>query len=119
LGKFLEVLGLESVGTFYVHLEYSTAVWYILGPFCNLVVIWYIFPSFGTLYQEKSGDPGSGSGKEQQVAIFHLSTAATQKKPSETSLRGPRMAVSFLVPSGQNPGKDQRSGRFDEFKFRP
>jgi hypothetical protein len=32
------------------HLEYFTA----LG---NLVAIWYIFPRFGTLSQEKSGNP--------------------------------------------------------------
>jgi hypothetical protein len=27
-------------------------------PFCNLVAIWYIFPRFGMLCQEKSGNPG-------------------------------------------------------------
>jgi hypothetical protein len=26
----------------------------------NFVVIWYTFPCFGILYQEKSGNPGSG-----------------------------------------------------------
>jgi hypothetical protein len=35
------------------------AIWYILGPFGNLVVIWYIFPRFGILYREKSGNPGA------------------------------------------------------------
>jgi hypothetical protein len=32
--------------TFYVHLV-------------HFVVIWYIFPRFGMLYREKSGNPGS------------------------------------------------------------
>jgi hypothetical protein len=27
-------------------------------PFGNLVVIWYIFPRFGILCKEKSGNPG-------------------------------------------------------------
>jgi hypothetical protein len=29
----------------------------MLWPFGNLVVIWYIFPRFGILCQEKSGNP--------------------------------------------------------------
>jgi hypothetical protein len=47
----------ENVGTFYYHLEYITAIWYILGPLSNLEVSGYIFPRFGILYQEKSGNP--------------------------------------------------------------
>jgi hypothetical protein len=31
--------------------------WYILWSFGNVVVIWYIFPRFGKLCQEKSGNP--------------------------------------------------------------
>jgi hypothetical protein len=49
---------MENVATFYAHLEYTTAIWYILWPFGNLVVIWFIFPRFGILYQVKSGNPG-------------------------------------------------------------
>jgi hypothetical protein len=30
----------------------------ILWQFGNAVVIWYIFPRFGILCQEKSGNPG-------------------------------------------------------------
>jgi hypothetical protein len=37
------------------------AIWYILWSFGNFVVIGYIFPRLGTLGQEKSGNPGSGS----------------------------------------------------------
>jgi hypothetical protein len=31
--------------------------WYTLWPFGNLVEIWYVFPYFGTLNKEKSGNP--------------------------------------------------------------
>jgi hypothetical protein len=34
-----------------------TAIWYILCPFDGHVTIWYIFPRFGILRQEKSGNP--------------------------------------------------------------
>jgi hypothetical protein len=33
------------------------AIWYILWPFGNVAVIWYIFLRFGILCQEKSGNP--------------------------------------------------------------
>jgi hypothetical protein len=33
------------------------ASWYIPWPFNYLVAVWYIFPRFGILYQEKSGKP--------------------------------------------------------------
>jgi hypothetical protein len=35
-----------------------TAIRCILWPLDNVVVIWYIFPRFGILCQEKSGNPG-------------------------------------------------------------
>jgi hypothetical protein len=45
---------------------YLMAFWSILGPirifYGHLVyflIIWYIFPRFGILYQGKSGNPGS------------------------------------------------------------
>jgi hypothetical protein len=41
----------------YGRLQYITSIWYILWPFSNLDAIWYIFPRFGTLCQEKSGNP--------------------------------------------------------------
>jgi hypothetical protein len=40
---------------------YFTALWCSLWPFGNVVVILYIFPSFGILCQEKSGKPDLGS----------------------------------------------------------
>jgi hypothetical protein len=60
-----------AIWYFYGHLEYFTVILYILWPFgifcghlVHFVVIWYIlrsfwyiFPRFGMLYQEKSGNP--------------------------------------------------------------
>jgi hypothetical protein len=42
---------MKDVGTFYGHFVYFTAIWYMLWS------VWYIFPLFGMLYQEKSGKP--------------------------------------------------------------
>jgi hypothetical protein len=50
-------LGVEKNGIFRCLLESTTAIWYILWPFGNLLAIWYIFTHFGTLCQEKSGNP--------------------------------------------------------------
>jgi hypothetical protein len=48
---------MENAGIFYGHLEYFTVIWYILGLIGNVEVICYIIPRFGTLCQEKSGNP--------------------------------------------------------------
>jgi hypothetical protein len=45
---------LQKVGTFYVNFGY-------------LPVIWYIFPRFGILYQEKSGNPADHKLKLEGV----------------------------------------------------
>jgi hypothetical protein len=46
---------LSSFGIFYDHLVYLPMLW----AFDNFVAIWYIFPHFCILYQEKSGIPDS------------------------------------------------------------
>jgi hypothetical protein len=38
-------------------LVFFMVIWYILWLFDNVVVIGYIFPRFGILCQEKSGNP--------------------------------------------------------------
>jgi hypothetical protein len=51
---------MKNLGIFYDHLVYFTAIGNILWSFgiCTyFVVIWYIFPLFGILNQEKSGNP--------------------------------------------------------------
>jgi hypothetical protein len=44
-------------GIFYGNLKYIRAIRYVLWPFGNLAAIWYVFPRFGTLCHEKSGNP--------------------------------------------------------------
>jgi hypothetical protein len=41
---------MENLGILYDHLVYFTAIGNVLWP--SFVVIWYIFPRFGILYQE-------------------------------------------------------------------
>jgi hypothetical protein len=53
-GYILEGLVIENV----IEIEYITAIGYVLCTFGHFVVIWYIIPRFGTLYQENSGNPG-------------------------------------------------------------
>jgi hypothetical protein len=52
---------MENVGIFYGHSEYFSVIGYILWPFGNVVVIWYIFPRFGIFLQGKSGNPAVDS----------------------------------------------------------
>jgi hypothetical protein len=70
-GQIWECLAMKDVGKFCSHLVHFSAISYILCPFgifcghlVHFVVIWYIlrsfwyiFPRFGMLYQEKSGNP--------------------------------------------------------------
>jgi hypothetical protein len=46
-----------DVGIFYGHLVYFRALEIFYCHLVYFVVIWYIFPRFGMLYQEKSGNP--------------------------------------------------------------
>jgi hypothetical protein len=48
---------MENAGLFYCHLEHFTVIWYVLWPFANVVVNWYISPRFGILCLEKAGNP--------------------------------------------------------------
>jgi hypothetical protein len=47
---------MENAGIFYGHLEYFMVSWYILWSFGNVEVIWFIYPRFDILCQEKSGN---------------------------------------------------------------
>jgi hypothetical protein len=54
VGVFMAIWSiLRPFGLFYGHLIYFVAIWNIYVH----MVIWYIFPRFGMLHQEKSGDP--------------------------------------------------------------
>jgi hypothetical protein len=60
---------MENIGIFYYHLVYFTAIGNILWPFGIFGVIWYIFPRFGILYQEISGNPGLQARAETTILI--------------------------------------------------
>jgi hypothetical protein len=51
---------MKKVGIFCGQLENITTILYTLKPFGNLMAVWYVFPRFGMLNQEKSGNPGRG-----------------------------------------------------------
>jgi hypothetical protein len=48
---------MENDGVFYCHFEYFTDIWYILLPFGNVVVIWYIFLRFWYIVSNKIWQP--------------------------------------------------------------
>jgi hypothetical protein len=65
LGKFLEALGMEKVGIFFDHLEYITAIWYILksgNPNRDLIRFCPTGYSFSMSVQDYPGTPGFGGG---------------------------------------------------------
>jgi hypothetical protein len=49
---------METAGMFNGHSEYFKVIWYILWPFGNVVVIWYIFPHFWYIASRKIWQPG-------------------------------------------------------------
>jgi hypothetical protein len=57
LGKFLEGIGMDKVGIFYGHLEYTSAIWYILWPFGNFVNFVAKFPPFWYIVSRKIWQP--------------------------------------------------------------
>jgi hypothetical protein len=86
---------MENIGIFYNHLKYIMAIWYIIWPYGNLVVIWYIYPRFGILYYEKPGNPATCPGGTLQATQFFFSVF---KKCSISSIQiGIRVARFFLV----------------------
>jgi hypothetical protein len=48
---------MEDVGIFYGHLVHLWSFVIFYGHLVQFVVIWYIFPHFGIVYKEKSGNP--------------------------------------------------------------
>jgi hypothetical protein len=58
------------------HLAYFIAISYILWPFGNFLVIRYIFPHFGALCQEKSGNHDSFGDVEPCLPSEILSSIA-------------------------------------------
>jgi hypothetical protein len=59
--KFGRALEWKMPVFFMTILECFTVIWHILWPFGNVVVIWFIFPRFGILCREISGNPTPAS----------------------------------------------------------
>jgi hypothetical protein len=65
-------------------------IWYILRPFGNLVAIGYGFPRFGTLCQEKSGNPRLDT---DQRANYPAVTTTIARK---SAFRWQRLGIVYL-----------------------
>jgi hypothetical protein len=105
-GFVLEVLGMENVGIFYDHSEYSRPFGtYILWLLDNVEVIWYVFfPRFGKLFPEKSGNPGGGVEGLQRGNTFRK-ISFDPKSP-----QGPECKSNF--DKGKKNGKKSRNNFF-------
>jgi hypothetical protein len=57
MGKYLYIFRWENIYIFYGHLDYFKDIWDILWPFGTFSVHWVHFSGFGTMNQEKSGNP--------------------------------------------------------------
>jgi hypothetical protein len=58
LGSILEGLVMEDVGISNGYLVFLRLLDIFYEHLLYFLVIWYIYPRFGMLYQEKSGNPG-------------------------------------------------------------
>jgi hypothetical protein len=83
-GYIWEVHGMENIGIFNVPLEYFNAIFYILWPFGVFVSIWNIFPRFGILYQEKSGNPASSG--DDKIFLIDIGNCGTLYSNADSSL---------------------------------
>jgi hypothetical protein len=87
---------METVGMFRGHLEYITAVWYVLGPFGNLVVSWDILTHFGKLYQEKSGNPDNDGAMYDLVSTPKMSNNKVKKRSNSSDPLRPELSKPGL-----------------------
>jgi hypothetical protein len=69
------------------HLEYFTAIGHTLWAFGNIVAIWYIFPSFSVLYQEKFGNPALLANKRQLLKLVISNMYLGQNKSQSSQQR--------------------------------
>jgi hypothetical protein len=102
----LEGLEVEHVGLFYGHWEYIKAVWYILWPMDKMLVLWFIFPHFGILYHEKSGnlDPNTlFTSTEAQRWLPSSSSSFPDSPPLFALAQGSGSLGLWLDPSPSVP----------------
>jgi hypothetical protein len=92
--------GMENVVIYSGQKEYLTTIGYIFGAFGNFRVIWYIFPSFGTLYQEKSGNPAGWSNIWRTVFKRRRRIAAIRYfRKVATKFLSQKMILRILGPN--------------------
>jgi hypothetical protein len=80
---------MEIACIFYGLFVYFTVIWYILRPFGNVVVIWCIFPRFGKLCQEKSGNPGYNASEVK----YYSTTSGPGRFENKTNLKKKRSSL--------------------------
>jgi hypothetical protein len=95
LGKFMRTLVWRMFIYFMATWKILWRVWIFYDHLVQFVFIWYIFPGFGNMYQEKSGNPGwrqnSFHKKEKQMVLTGI--------PARVYFR---VARFFLVQTYQN-----------------
>jgi hypothetical protein len=80
----LDGLAIEDVGIFYGQKFYFMYSHFgmLYGHLVYFVVIWYIFPSFDMLYQEKSGNPAFLALMQRHASpdVTPLSTVSLKRR---------------------------------------
>jgi hypothetical protein len=61
---------MKNAGLFYRHLEYITAILYILRSFGNLLVIWHMFSPFWYIVRRKIWQPWSSLTEKQTKLLL-------------------------------------------------
>jgi hypothetical protein len=96
---------MENIGILIGSWEFSTAIVY--GKMLHFVVIWYIFPVFCMLYQEKSGNPeptlGSQDGKTDEAVVSgdHPSLQGFRRRP-RTEVAAEKVSHHGRLPLGMD-----------------
>jgi hypothetical protein len=80
LGKFLEGLATEGVGTFYGRLVYFVAIWYILWPFSKFISFLVYFPHLYMFSRDESGNPDLGGFLLSRGVAVHMWLCAASEQ---------------------------------------
>jgi hypothetical protein len=97
--------------TFCGQLAYLLPFGIFCGHLVNFMVIWYVFPRFGMLYNEKSGKPASNA-----LIMFHLNVIHGIRYKKNTATHQLRtyadeMAEKIVPISTDTPTKTLSSGK--------
>jgi hypothetical protein len=118
---------MENLGIFYDHLVYFIAIGNIYGHLVYFVGLWYIFPRFGILDQEKSGNPGPEPETQCRYYLFCSSPNCRTSKRRHSNRRHctvditmPYPNTNVIKPSLTKPNLtkvvESRPTRLDEFR---